>query len=196
MNISDPVEVSAVIAVCGVIVSAVLSTWVSKLVARRTNYLNVVTAERSKWIENLRSNIAKYSALAHTISYRSTTGSILDLTSPEMQTLLREMRDIRSYLKLQLNPHGEIDKNIIRLVDAIYDASRQTAVGLLLDTAEQLLIVHAQWLLKAEWEKVKAEASWSLNCWRKAREARRLSEYKEFATNMAPIATLDAMRHR
>jgi hypothetical protein len=93
---TDPVILSAMIALGGVIVSA----FVSALISRRTNYLNVVTAERSKWIEKLRGNLAKYSALAHTVSYRSRTGNLEELTSAEFQNFLRELRDTQSLLKL------------------------------------------------------------------------------------------------
>jgi hypothetical protein len=184
---TDAVILSAAIAALGVVVSVV----VSALISRRTNYLNVVTAERSKWIEKLRNNLANYSALAQAVSYQSRAGDFEEITSPEFLKLLREIRDTRSQLKLQLNPRGEIDQNIILVVDRIYDLCRDSTVGRRLDAAERLLILHSQWLLKAEWDKVKAEASWSIFGWRKLRETMRLREYRKFAT-MTPSEVIDA----
>lgn len=184
---SDAAIVSAGIAVCGVVISAIISA----LISGRTNYLNAVTAERSKWIEKLRHNLANYSALAHAISYQSVAQTELEeLVTPEFLALLRELRDTRSQLKLQLNPRGEIDQNIILLVDKIHDLCREASASRRLDAADRLLILHSQWLLKAEWDKVKSEASWGIWGWQKIQEERRLREYREFAA-MTPIAAID-----
>jgi hypothetical protein len=122
--------------------------------------LNVVTAERSKWIEKLRANLAKYSAVAHAVFYKAKNEDYEPggKTSAEYYSLLRELQDLRSLLKLQLNPRGKIDQNIIVLIDQIYELSRTWTFASQLANAERLLVLHAQWLLKAEWEKVKSEA--------------------------------------
>ncbi len=76
------------------------------------------------------------------------------------------MDELSPLIKLQLNPFGEIDRNIVNLLDRL--ASR--AAPLLTDnsdpetlfTADKLLIEHSRWLLKAEREKVKSEARWTM----------------------------------
>jgi hypothetical protein len=108
--------------------------------------------------------------------------------SPEYFTLLRELQDLRSVLKLQLNPKGEIDQNIILLVDRIYELSRTWTFGSQLAEGERLLVLHAQFLLKAEWEKVKSEARGSLR-WigSKISEFKSAREYRRFASNEGAI---------
>jgi hypothetical protein len=180
------VLLSAAIAVSGVI----LSGFVSALVSRRTNYLNVVTAERSKWIEKLRSSLAKYSAVSHAVFYKAKTENYEpgSKTSPEYYSLIRELQDLRSLLKLQLNPRGKIDQNIIVLIDYIYDLSLTWTFANELAVTERLLIRHAQWLLKAEWEKVKSEARGPFRkIGSKYSELRSVREYQHFASNEGAI---------
>jgi hypothetical protein len=183
---TDPVTLSAAIAVSGVILSAL----VSALISRRTNYLNVVTAERSKWIEKLRGNLAKYSAVAHAVFYKAKSEDWGEggKTSPEYFALLRELQDLRSLLKLQLNPKGKIDQNIIVLIDRIYELSRTWTFGTQLAEAERLLVLHAQPLLKAEWEKVKSEARGPLR-WvgSKYSECKNAQDYTRFASEEGAI---------
>jgi len=183
---TDPVTLSATIAVSGVILSAL----VSALISRRTNYLNVVTAERSKWIEKLRGNLAKYSAVAHAVFYKAKKEDWEKggETSAEYYALLRQLQDLRSLLKLQLNPKGKIDQNIIALIDRIYELSRTWTFGTELTEAERLLVLHAQRLLKAEWEKVKSEARgplrWVVSKYSECKSAR---DYKRFASEEGAI---------
>lgn len=181
---TDPVTLSAAIAVSGVILSAL----VSALISRRTNYLNVVTAERSKWIEKLRGNLAKYSAAAHAVFYKAKNEDWQKGPSTEYYALLRELQDLRSLLKLQLNPKGKIDQNIIVLVDRIYELSRTWTFGGQLTGAERLLVLHAQPLLKAEWEKVKSEARGPLR-WvgSKYSEYKSARDYRRFASEEGAI---------
>jgi hypothetical protein len=182
---TDPVTLSAAIAVSGVIASALVSAFIS----RRTNYLNVVTAERSKWIEKLRGNLAKYSAVAHAVFYQAKNEDWKgDAMSVGYYALLRELQDLRSLLKLQLNPKGKIDKNIILLIDRIYELSRTWTFGTQLAEAERLLVLHAQCLLKAEWEKVKSEAGGPLRSMiSKYAEWKSDRDYQRFALNEGAI---------
>jgi hypothetical protein len=59
----------AIIALSGVLICAIFSATIA-FVTRGKRYVNSVTVERSKWIEKLRSNLAKYSAVAHAVFYR------------------------------------------------------------------------------------------------------------------------------
>jgi hypothetical protein len=179
--ISEPTTV-AVIALSGVIISAILSALIAFVTSRKALYVNAVTVERSKWIEKLRNNIATYSAAAHGLFYKAKTEDWEKGASPEYFAQLRQLQDLKSQLKLRLNPRGEIDANIIKLVDRLYHLARKWTVGLELEVTEHLLIEHAQWLLKAEWEKVKTEARGPLShLIAKRRERRHLAEYREVA---------------
>ena len=102
-RLSEPVVV-AIIALAGVLISATISALIAFVTSRKALYVNAVTVERSKWIEKLRANLAKYSGLAHSLFYKAksenwTEGNV----SPEYYELLRQLQDLRSLLKLQLN---------------------------------------------------------------------------------------------
>jgi hypothetical protein len=187
--ISEPTTV-AVIALSGVIMSAILSALIAFVTSRKALYVNAVTVERSKWIEKLRNNIATYSAAAHGLFYKAKTEDWEKGASPEYFAKLRELQDLKSQLILQLNPRGEIDVNIIKLVDRLYHLARKWTVSFELELAEHLLIEHAQWLLKAEWEKVKTEARGPMShLITKRRERQHVAEYREVAKRQSAFLT-------
>lgn len=136
------------------LLSAIVGASIAYLIAARNVYINSITAERSKWIDTLRKNLAAYSsAIAHTQ---------LRFAGPEenrtasIQEKLEEINELASLIQLQLNPRGPIDKNVLRIVESIVIQKSQNLP--LIQKADDLLISHSQWLLKAEWEKVKYEA--------------------------------------
>lgn len=143
----------ALIALCGVIFSALIAYTTSK----RSLYINSVTIERSKWIDALRTNIANFSRLAVTLHHKENLNDI-DWRSREASQYIEKMNGLISLIKLQLNPNGIYDRNIIILLDSItaYANSHDYRSLIRLDAQ---LISHSQWLLKAEWEKVKFEAA-------------------------------------
>jgi hypothetical protein len=186
---SEPISV-ALIALSGVVVAAILSALIAFVTSRKALFVNAVTVERSKWIEKLRNNIATYSAATHGLFYKAKTEDWEKGASPEYFVQLREIQDLKLQLKLQLNPKGEIDANIILLVDRLYNLARKWTVGLDLEVTEHLLIQHAQWLLKAEWEKVKTEARGPLShLIAKWAERRYLAEYRELAKRQSSFLT-------
>ena len=136
--------------------SAVVAGLVSLWVSARTRYINAVTAQRSEWIEKLRNNIAKYSGTARSLHYKMAKDPKAT-ASPEYDALILAANDLIPLIRLQLNPFGEIDQNIIRIIDRVALFAEKKD-GSKLDKADALLIAHAQWLLKAEWEKVKSES--------------------------------------
>jgi hypothetical protein len=147
-NLPDPDKV-ALIALAGVLVTASI-TFVS---SRRSIYINSVTTERSKWINALRINIAEFSKYALTLQGIKKQGL---LSSKDAIELIERLNGLMSLIKLQLNPRGEMDANISKILDKFAQAN----LGKIdLERAHNLLIEHSQWLLKAEWERVKYEAS-------------------------------------
>jgi len=136
------------------LVAALIGGWVSYANANRNVYINSITVERSKWIEKLRNNLAAYSAvIAHT-KLRNTGEQENQVAL--VREKLEQQNDLAALIQLQLNPRGLIDQNILRIVETICIRT-STSVGLI-QRADELLIGHSQWLLKAEWEKVKYEA--------------------------------------
>jgi len=155
----------ALIAVSGAIFGAITS-WI---ISGRNTYINSITTERNKWIEKLRSNIATFSNRYMGGSYEFVVllkarddkvtaeeqGTVFQLPSDIDIKGFRERDEIAALIRLQLNPGGIIDGHILNLLHlansrGIEDAER---VG----RTNALLIAHSQWLLKAEWEKVKFE---------------------------------------
>jgi hypothetical protein len=188
-GLSEPLLV-AIIALAGVLISAIISALIAFVTSRKALYVNAVTVERSKWIEKLRNNLAMYSGLAHSVFFKAKLEDWAEggKSSPEYYALIRQLQDLRSLLKLQLNPKGKIDQNIIILIDQIYDLSRTWTFGPQLAEGERLLVLHSQFLLKAEWEKVKSEAR---GPWRaissKYSERQAARGYQLFASNEGAI---------
>ena len=139
----------ALIALCGVIVSALLA-WMS---GRKSLYVNAVTVERSKWINALRENIASFSGKLRTLSFRAETKKLDD---EARLTAVAEINNLISLIHLQLNPFGEIEQKVATILERM-PMLAEKADGSQLRDADKLLIAHCQWLLKAEWDKVKYE---------------------------------------
>lgn len=171
----------------------VIATYVN---ARRSVYISSITVERSKWIESLRKSISDYSAALGRLIYRirqfrhqnGPEKSVYD--SNEILEAAEQLNQSVSVVQLQLNPAGVIDKNILKLLDAIF-VNKDTGFELF-QRADELLIHHSQWLLKLEWETVKYEArgSW-YRLFHKGYREKILSDYKTFtAAQMGNVQNL------
>ncbi len=139
------------------LVAALVGALVSFLISRRSIYINSVTVERSKWIGELRANIAGLSSQALNINHRLIDSHAYD-RSNEFNSSAQEIYRLSALIKLQLNPFNEIDANLLSILDEFTD-SFNNPTDFMWASHDYLLIAHAQWLLKAEWEKVKSEAA-------------------------------------
>lgn len=104
--------------VCGIGIVLTFALGVRNLVANyrntpRANFINTVTAQRVKWIEQLRQDIPAYSGLTRTWCF-----SDLDV-KPEELEVLKEIHRFRRVIRLRLNPAGAYDKRIEKLVERI-----------------------------------------------------------------------------
>jgi len=168
---------SALLALAGIVFSVV----VSSLLSRRSLYINAVTVERSKWIEKLRSNLAEY--CAETSALESELRSLdpnaelsWQETSEDLRKTFRAIDRLDSLIRLQLNPGGKVDANLIILFDVLPEMIVVKDFGGM-NELHRLVIRHSQWLLKEEWEKVKVESggTWTrLLAYIRARKRRRL----------------------
>lgn len=118
---------------------------------RRTAFVNTVTAERVKWIEKLRDNISQFCGLTYTWSFSGLEGT------ERGREIVEEIDKLRHLIRLQLNPDGELDKTIARLITEIPNLTHETQAEQLKGRLNEL-VTATQKLLKAEWEKVKAES--------------------------------------
>lgn len=141
-------DIAATIAVTGVLASAFVSSWIS----RRTNYVNSVTAERTKWIGKLRANMS--SLIGDYRTFDSVTNAFRN--EQFYKDARKSFETLAAEIRLQLNPAGAVDKSLLALLAKFM--SNWNAPGFGFAAWEDLFINHGQWLLKAEWEKVKQEA--------------------------------------
>lgn len=161
--------------------AAIVAAAVSYLVSRRSIYINSVTVERSKWIGELRSNISILSSQVLSINHILVDGRTIEhIRSEEFQCQAKEIHRLTSLIKLQLNPFGEIDKHILQIIDDL-EQSFQNPTDFSWAGKDYLLIAHAQYLLKAEWEKVKLEAAGPLRKpWLWVKSKLHMRRYRQF----------------
>jgi hypothetical protein len=132
-----------------------LHTW---RITQKTTFINCVTAERVKWITNLRENIAAFCGLTHHFHWSGVENS-------EQKDIFKQVDRLRMLIQLQLNPNEERSKKIICLItNEIPNLVGKTG-GLVpidekppLDKALDELVSTSQLLLKEEWDRVKEEA--------------------------------------
>jgi hypothetical protein len=171
---------AAIIAVCGVIFSA-FSAFVT---GRRSVYISSVTAERSKWIEKLRSNIAELLQVCAAINNGTQLIQAYDYRRNKADGLI-------SLISLQLNPADEdgIDKNLIAHLRILVEATQKSPDEFRKE--EEKFVRHSQFMLKEEWEKVKSEARGLIpKMWHKIRgkKCARKCAYKRFVREELPWA--------
>lgn len=178
-------------AAAALITVAIISATVSLLVAGRSVYINAVTAERSKWIETLRGTISRFAGAADRI--RARRGEKGYPQSKDWATDTEALRTLLADLTLRLNPSEDEARNLLRAAKALDAAARlhtAPAVGL----ANEVMIRHAQWVLKAEWDRVKQEASGPLAApWYWIKNARRRAKYRRFLRSGGDLSRLDAI---
>ncbi|HEV8716328.1 MAG TPA: hypothetical protein VGX03_26330 [Candidatus Binatia bacterium] len=129
------------------------------MATRRTLFVNTVTAQRMKWIDSLRENIAQFTGLTYnwTASAPASTGIDGPPDTPERAQMVLQIDKLRMLIKLQLNPQEEIDQKIIKKIDEIPNLTHPLVFEKLkVATADMISLSQA--LLKKEWEKVKVEA--------------------------------------
>ena len=83
--------------------------------------------------------------------YKQTTNTSLN------DELRQKVETLVATIRLQLNPEGNIDKNIIGILQHIVFLADRGKPAVF--SAQGLLTRHSQWLLKEEWETVKSEAA-------------------------------------
>jgi hypothetical protein len=183
----DIKEQAAIIAACIALGGVLLNVLITALMTRKTQYLNTVTAERSKWIEKLRNNIANFAGLVRYFHFRSRAVTAFYLTE-EYKDLIKQIEQLIPLINLQLNRKGRPDRNISTIIDRMPHLAEHEGANLL--GAQWLLIAHSQWLLKAEWEKVKAESKrlLGLSGWIKKNKYR--WEYARFCKGEGSLSSI------
>lgn len=138
----------------GIAVTLALGVWnfiQGYRATRKASFINTVTSQRVKWIEQLRQDIAAFSGLTHTWCQSELAGTA------ENVTVLKELDRLRHVIRLRLNPDGALDRKITTLIKRIPELTHESQRPALLNALEELTRT-TQELLKEEWEKVKAES--------------------------------------
>ncbi|MDR4499445.1 MAG: hypothetical protein MRK02_16230 [Candidatus Scalindua sp.] len=138
----------------GIIVTFGLGVWnfiQGHRTTRKASFINTVTSQRIKWIEQLRQDIAAFSGCTHTWHMSNLKG-----TEKEVE-ILKEIDRLRHLIRLRLNPDGVHDRKITSLINEIPKLTHISKRDELMTALDQLTIA-TQEMLKEEWEKVKAEA--------------------------------------
>ncbi len=120
---------------------------------RKTSFINTVTSQRVKWIEQLRQDIATFSGLTRTWCFSDLEGK------PQEFEVLKEIDKLRHVIRLRLNPDPKetLDRKIEQLIAEIPSLTHVSQHDKLRQALEELTTT-SQKLLKQEWDKVKLEA--------------------------------------
>jgi hypothetical protein len=148
------VEAKDITYTLGILLTFAVSVWglvVGLRNTRKTNFINTVTSQRVKWIEQLRQDIGSLCGLTHTWFYSSLEGT------QKEHDVLKEIDRLRHVIPLRLNQNAPLDRNIQKLITDLPKLTHETKQQQL-DAALSELIGLSQKLLKEEWEKVKLEA--------------------------------------
>ena len=136
----------------GVIVTLILGFWnalANHRFNQRTTFVNTVTSQRIKWIEQLRQDISTFSGLVY-------HWALTDLPdSTEERQIIKEIDRLNHVIRLRLNPAGIHDQKIEQL---LADIPKHTDDEIRIKELLEELTRTTQALLKDEWEKVKAES--------------------------------------
>lgn len=138
----------------GLIVTLGLGVWnfiQSHRATRKASFINTVTAQRVLWLEQMRQDVAKFVGLTHTWATSGLEGN------PSELEVLKDIDRLRHVIRLRLNPDDTPDRQIAALVKRIPELTHESKRDELLKALEQLTVA-TQEMLKAEWEKVKAES--------------------------------------
>jgi hypothetical protein len=142
-----------------VLLTVSVKTHVADKNTKKKLLLESVTAERSKWRESLREDVAAFNALASEYYY-----TVCDLDNEQADKLfaahIQELIRLRVRVRLRLNPNELIHSNDVKLVRAMSRIILQFETKQYDGLHHELLRIErcAQRILKHEWDKAKREA--------------------------------------
>jgi hypothetical protein len=117
--------------------------------ARKTNFINSITASRIKYIQELRTNLSHFCGIVTNFNSRNRVEKTKELNKIQL-----EYDKLKYLLKLYLNPEDEYwDNEMMRLIKDIRERTDKDPNQCIED-----LIVITQYLLKLEWEGAKLES--------------------------------------
>lgn len=133
--------------------ASMISLYVGIIQNRKTRFINIITSERIKWMEKLRTEISLYCSLCwhYSVSY-------YDKASGEISIKMQARIDrTGTTIQLLLNRKEPQAKKIIDRIKHMRSLIHKKDIGLLLTEIDNLTI-ESQDLLKEIWEEVKKES--------------------------------------
>jgi hypothetical protein len=128
--------------------------------ARKTAFINSVTASRIKYIQDLRNTISQFCEVVYRAYNYSHNKESLNLPADKTLEFEIEADKLKYLIRLYLNPEDKYwDDKIIWLINDIskIHISSFKDIGDFKQKVEELMIV-TQYLLKLEWERAKIES--------------------------------------
>jgi len=131
----------------GIVFTFLLGVWNLAAHARdgkRTSFINTVTSERVKWIQNTRMAIADLCGRAY---YWVMTQE--EISRDESNNVRKEIDRLTTLAKLQLNPNEEPSRRLIQLIDRMPNVTHSTQRGPMKSLMDEITSA-SQEVLKAE----------------------------------------------
>ena len=151
--------ISAGSALFGASIGAVVSYFISK----RQITATVISANRQKWINNLRDVITQFQSKITEIQLLASSQRPVLINASEANNLTKEVQNIaneisllNSKLKLFINPKEPDNMKLIELFNTIYfEVLKRKMNNKIIKDIQESITSIAQKILKREWERVK-----------------------------------------
>ena len=142
----------AIIAAVLALIFSLINLYYNIREIHKSRFINIITSERTKWLSNIRKDLADYCSICVKIA--------IDPGKKDIQKLIfltAELEKFKTLIILQLNPKDPKDNKIIvrleKLKALLCDSRFEPFLAELNN-----LVIDSQIFLKEEWEKIKIEA--------------------------------------
>lgn len=113
----------------------------------------VLSRNRQKWIDNLRSEISHFLAKLHEYDHHITFGKSLKIS--EMINIISKLREHEAKIKLLINPKEKDHQQLVKLIESSIRLASTEERTVFEDGIDQVIIETSQTILKREWVRVK-----------------------------------------
>jgi hypothetical protein len=172
-NIGQVAVLAAFIALIGVVLKA-FSDW---LASSRSTYVEVIAAERIKWVAELRSDFREFAINLDEVAFQCRQSPMNRVAANKA---LDEVNRHLGLIQLKLNYEDSLDNALLGLMSK---ASFFARTGTLIEYTDyrSLMTQYQSFLLKDEWEKAKREAAgparWLWLTWKRRLRLKSRSTY-------------------
>jgi hypothetical protein len=187
-NLGQVAVTVAFVALIGVILKAI-SDWLS---ISRSKYVDVIAAERIKWVGELRNDFRELGINLDELSHQCRQP---ELDKKAANLALDGAIRHQNLIQLKLNLEDKLDSTIIGLINRTGYLARTASLEEYAKS-KGVMVQYTSFLLKDEWEKAKREASgplrWLWLTWKQSKRLRRrrcLAETEPFKSQLALAAT-------